>query len=79
MDIKFGKSPEAQDFDHVLIGGGNLEISFHRTVRVTDNRNVSDMPPTFGRFPLLPVNSFKRVPSGVAEKGGMMIPMYRES
>jgi hypothetical protein len=78
MDVQLGRSGETQDCDHVILHGRKLKISFHRTVRVTDNKDVSDMPPDFGTFPLLPVGGFKKVPNHVVKMGGVMLPMYRE-
>lgn len=80
MDIEIGRSGEtsSQDFDQVLLGSGKLKISFHRTIRVTDSNDVSDMPPDLGRFPILPINGFNKVPGEVVKMGGIMIPMYRE-
>lgn len=38
MEVELKRSGETQDCDHVLLDSGKLKISFHRTVRVTDNR-----------------------------------------
>ena len=42
---------------------GNIEISFHRTVRVPDGRQPSNLPPSLGRMDLYPVAKYaKRCP-----------------
>ncbi len=62
--------------DHVSFGDGQLEISFHRTVKVSDNQIASDMPPDLGAFPVYPASCFGKVPSAVRKKGGVFIPMH---
>lgn len=55
---------------------GDLEISFHRTVRVPEN---SALPPSLGRFPLYYVENYANtLPHSMAAKGGLFLPMYRE-
>lgn len=57
-----------------------VEISFQRTVRVPDNKKASCLPPDLGRFPLYKVKEFKNtLPSSVAERGGIFLPIYRKS
>ena len=56
----------------------DLEIIFHRTVRVPDNNQTSALPPSLGRFPLLQVKDYvKMLPATMASKGGLFLPMYR--
>lgn len=62
--------------DHVCLAGGKLKISFHRTVRVSDDDNISDMPPSFGPFPIYPVSKFNNMPAAIKKKKGYFIPMY---
>lgn len=57
-----------------------LEISFHRTIRVPDGDGVSELPPSMGTFPLYSVANHKdKLPAAMALKGGLFLPMYRES
>lgn len=56
-----------------------LTITFHRTLRVADNQNASDLPPDCGTFPLYRTTDYeKSLPKHVSAKGGYFIPMYRE-
>ena len=70
--------------DHVAIQGPDfaqkLKISFQRTVKVPDTKKIYDLPPTLGTFPLYEVkdHAFK-LPKEMAEKGGILMPMYRKS
>lgn len=58
---------------------GDLEITFHRTVRVSDSYKSSTLPPSLGRFPLYQVENYaKTLPNTMAAKGGLFLPMYRE-
>lgn len=57
----------------------SLKIAFERTLRVPDNGKLSDLPPTFGNFPLLEVKDYAdRLPEHMAAKGGFFFPMYSE-
>lgn len=59
---------------------GDLEISFHRTVRISDNHKSSALPPSLGRFPLYQVENYANtLPHTMAAKGGLFLPMYREN
>jgi hypothetical protein len=83
MNCELGDSagPAHVGPDHLRLAGagGKLEISFHRTVRVSDNKGASDMPPDMGTFPIFPVSTFKKLPERMSRKGGLLVPMYRES
>lgn len=58
---------------------GDLEITFHRTVRVSDNYKSSFLPPSLGKFPLYRVENYANtLPHTMAAKGGILLPMYRE-
>lgn len=79
MDCSVGPySKDIQGPDHVCFGAGELEISFRRTVKVSDNQNASDMPPDLGAFPVYPVAWFGKVPNAMRQKGGVFIPMHSE-
>lgn len=57
----------------------DLEISFHRTVRVPDNHDSSALPPGLGTFPIYQVKNYANtLPHTMAAKGGLFLPMYRE-
>lgn len=57
-------------------GQGCLEISFMRTLRVSDNEETSELPPGFGRFPLHHVKDYAE---NFSSEEGFFLPMYRES
>ena len=68
--------------NELLIGEGDLEISFRRTVRVPAHEvdgKPSHLPPGMGRFPLYNVAEFSNFPRQMIEKGGVFMPMYRKS
>lgn len=55
-----------------------LEVSFQRTIRVPDSDSKYDLPPTMGEFSLFKVSDYGyKLPSDMAKKGGVMMPMYR--
>jgi hypothetical protein len=58
---------------------GVLEIKFHRTVRVPDNRRKYALPPDLGCIPIYSVPDYQdSMPEDMVAKGGVFIPMYRE-
>ena len=64
------------------IGGGDLQISFRRTVRVptqSANGMPSKLPYEMGSFPLYNVSEFSNLPRQMIERGGVFMPMYRMS
>ncbi|KAK4892975.1 hypothetical protein LTR49_028541 [Elasticomyces elasticus] len=55
-----------------------LDITFQRTVRVSDNGEKNYLPPSLGSFPLYDVADLKEIlPASVAAKGGFLLPMYQ--
>lgn len=68
------------DNEGIIVNRG-LAISLHRTIRVPDNQHISELPPDLGQFPLREVShkSIKNMPSEMVAKGGLFMPMYRES
>lgn len=57
----------------------DLEISFHRTVRVPDNGKTSKLPPSLGKFPLYKVENYANtLLHTMVAKGGIFLPMYHE-
>lgn len=64
---------------HVNNQYSTVDISFRRTIRVADGQDTSRLPPDFGAFPLYAVSAFeKQLPQTMAEKGGVLFPMYRK-
>src|ERR1043166_7612273 len=58
----------------------DLQISFHRTIRVPDNHETHALPPSLGCFPLSKVADYTgKLPAKMAQKGGLFFPMYRKS
>ncbi|KAK4449069.1 hypothetical protein QBC34DRAFT_425823 [Podospora aff. communis PSN243] len=78
-----GSTPEKGRYrlknEHVYLD--DLVISFRRTVKIPDNKHLSELPPSLGCFPLFKVEDYaNRLPADMAAKGGLLIPMYqRES
>jgi hypothetical protein len=63
--------------DHVLVDS-RLKLSFRRTIRVPDNQQTSNLPPSLGAFPLKRVSEYvAKLPNSMAAKGGLFFPMYR--
>lgn len=71
---------KVKDLIQVTHGNTNLDISFHRTLRVPDGKEDSELPPSMGTFPLYSVANYKeRLPEDIVAKGGLFLPMYRKS
>jgi len=57
----------------------DLQISFHRTLRVSDGHDCSLLPPSLGRFPLYEARRYANtLPPKMAHKGGAFLAMYRK-
>lgn len=54
---------------------GTLEVQLMRTLRVSDNDGISNLPPSFGTFALHAVRNY---PEAFPSKVGYFAPMYRE-
>lgn len=55
-----------------------LEISFKRTIRVPDNKELSKLPPGLGSFPLYRVQDYAhRLPPNMMDKGGIFFPVHQ--
>ena len=85
VHVGLGRSAQAHAKDDVIKFSLNhprrqeLEISFRRTVRVTDNEDVTFLPPGFGNFQLYSVKDHKpNLPSYMIETGGFFMAMYRK-
>lgn len=58
--------------------GGDVLISFQRTLRIPDDGRTYPLPPGLGAFPLRLVRDYaSRVPAGWAARGGVFLPMYQ--
>lgn len=56
-----------------------LKVAFRRTVRVSDNNALNDLPPDMGSFPLYEVSCYEdTLPSTMTKKGGYFLPMHRK-
>jgi hypothetical protein len=71
-----------EDHRSIAISHGNLKgaatLTFERTLRVPDNNDVNNLPPSLGQFPLFSVAEYKsRMPEDMASKGGVFLPMYQ--
>jgi hypothetical protein len=61
-----------------LFQADGYTISFHRTIRVPDDKKRYDLPERDDPIKLLPVSSFaNRLPSSLAAKGGVMLSLYQ--
>lgn len=57
----------------------DIVIKFKRTIRVPDNKQVSQLPPDVGNFPLLEVKDYaNKMSETMRAKGGIFLPMYRK-
>lgn len=55
---------------------GNLEVIFHRTVRVPDGRTPANLPPSLGRIEAYQVSKFRENCPESWEDGGVFIPLH---
>ncbi|ETS85066.1 hypothetical protein PFICI_03091 [Pestalotiopsis fici W106-1] len=56
-----------------------LKIQFHRTIRVPDNGDIENLPPSMGVFPLFKIHDYvNKLPKSIAVKGGVFFPMYQK-
>lgn len=63
-----------------LTSPNSLSIEFKRTIRVSDNNNTNDLPPSLGSFPLYQTSDYlETLPLPMAAKGGYFLPMHRMS
>lgn len=72
-----------EDHRNIQISHGSLKsaltITFQRTLRVPDNKDVNSLPPSLGEFPLYSVAEYKhRMPDDMAKKGGIFLPMFQK-
>ncbi|KAI0595101.1 hypothetical protein F4775DRAFT_387263 [Biscogniauxia sp. FL1348] len=57
----------------------NLQIWFHRTIRVPDNLGTSQLPPGLGDFPLFQVKQYaSKMPANMVARGGVFFPMHQK-
>jgi hypothetical protein len=83
--LAYGLGCSAKEVIHVRRKGEymkerSLEVSFQRTIRVSDNGSTSALPPGFGAFPLYEVSDYQEtdaLPAAMKAKGGYFMPMHR--
>lgn len=61
-----------------LSSANSLQVSFQRTIRVSDNNTTNRLPPSLGKFPLFEASAHKGLPSAMRAKGGYFFPMHRK-
>jgi hypothetical protein len=55
-----------------------IEIRFHRTLRIPDDNKKYNLPPSLGLFPLNHVDDFaQNLPANWKEHGGVFLPMHQ--
>lgn len=55
-----------------------LEITFHRTLRMPDDVKTHPLPASRGTFPLYNVDAFSsRLPENISQRGGLFFPMWQ--
>lgn len=55
-----------------------LDINFHRTLRIPDDNKKYALPPSLGSFPLNHVEDYaNKIPEAWSEHGGIFFPMYQ--
>jgi len=60
-----------------LSSAGSLQVSFVRTVRVSDNNTTNNLPPSLGNFPIFESSRYTKLPVAMKAKGGYFFPMHR--
>lgn len=56
-----------------------LQVTFQRTIRVSDNNSTNNLPPSLGAFPLYNVSDYEsKLPSDMTARGGYLLPMHRK-
>ena len=61
-----------------LVVDDNLEIVFHRTLRMPDDNRLHQLPASLGNFPLFNVEAYVgRLSPTIAEQGGIFFPMWQ--
>lgn len=57
---------------------GSAHLTFHRTLRVSDNDNASALPPSLGTFPLEPAEQYtENLSSAMKARGGVLMPILQ--
>lgn len=56
--------------------GNHLNVEFHRTVRVADNRAPVNLPPSLGRAVVTPVSKYREQCPDTWEDTGVFIPLH---
>ncbi len=56
----------------------DLEITFHRTLRMPDDKRLHQLPASLGHFALFNVEEYAdRLPSNITKQGGLLFPMWQ--
>ncbi|KAL4909739.1 hypothetical protein BDW74DRAFT_173233 [Aspergillus multicolor] len=56
----------------------NLQLEFHRTLRMPDDNKIHPLPASQGPFPLYNVDAFaSRLPERITKRGGIFFPMWQ--
>ncbi|KAF8161676.1 hypothetical protein B0H34DRAFT_796422 [Crassisporium funariophilum] len=64
--------------DSQSITATNVQFSFHRTLRVPDEGEISKLPKTMGKFRLDPVSKYaESLPESIVTKGGFIMAMFQ--
>ncbi|KAI9886853.1 MAG: hypothetical protein M1823_001352 [Watsoniomyces obsoletus] len=64
--------------DSSLVFDDDLEIAFHRTLRMPDDNRLHQLPQSLGYFPLYNVEAFSsRLPDRIVERGGVFFSMWQ--
>ena len=70
-------NPKVQFIDERLVIG-DLQIAFHRTLRIPDDGKNYALPPSLGHFPLKSIQDYRdRVPEKWRDHEGFFFPMYQ--
>ena len=71
-DDEHTKPPE---FARVTSTYGHVDISFHRTVRVADNKDIHSLPPTLGPNVLYRASQYSKLPRSIRKGDGLFFPV----
>ncbi len=61
-----------------IVINDDLEITFHRTLRMPDDKRLHQLPASLGHFALFNVEEYAdRLPSNITKQGGLLFPMWQ--
>ena len=67
--------------NELTLGGNDVKISFHRTLRIPDDDKTYPLPPSLGRFELARVQDYQAsngMPDHWKKKKGLILPMWQK-